>query len=903
MWNKGFVYKVTALAAMVLLLAQIISVRVNSAGLTIIDIGNPEASGTGVVYAGKVVTIKSAGDYTIKGESIVNTIEVASSSRQPVNITLQGAKIVSNACAFKISSGVVAITLQGESELKSGKGYAGLENGSNPLTVGGTGTLSVNGGEGGAGIGGGKGSDGSNILINGGTIHAKGGERGAGIGGGYNGKGSKIIINSGILNATGGKCGAGIGGGDGGSGNDISVCGGTVSAVAGEWGAGIGGGYLNNGSNITITDGAVTAVGRYTGAGIGGGQSGSGDTITISGGSVNAVGSDQGACIGGGLNGAGSDIVISGGSVKAVPVKMANAIGGGLGKDAYIPRNGRELRSPQVFSVTKAELSEGDKNNLFRIKYNMIGANSIDGLFYFYLPRYGIAYMNVEGGLNMNPEYFNILSNASPLIDLKKNGGTFYGWYDALMGGNKVNLTPTGVQESITLYARWTPQENKLTVINGEGGGIYSENTRVNVSANAPPQGKQFKEWQFSNSILNDVQKKSPSFMMLMADRPILLTAVYEDAPVNQSLLDAKGYVSNKVAEITLSGIALKEMGMQQGILEVDTGRIRYRVPAKEIDLSALLPKMGLRSTLEDLKVQVSISEPSEDAVRTMEALAESNQYQLVVPPIVFAVTCTEGGTTLDLPRYKGYATGTVSLPEAVPDHVTTAVMLNHNGTLTHIPTAVFQSEGKTVAKISSLTNGIYAILWNPKFFKDIKGHWAEETINNMGSRLVINGASNETFEPDRNINRSEFAAIMVRALGITPVNNVITYSDVTASDWYSGAVMTASELEIISGYGNGTFGPKDSITREQAITMIARAMKTTGLHLEGSLKDKTAVFEAFGMKGRPSSWSESSILRCIEAGIITREDGDITDIHGNITRAEVAVIVSRLLQKSGLIQ
>ena len=229
--------------------------------------------------------------------------------------------------------GNVEIELDGNNELKSGKGRAGLEKTSTgTLTLKDdnkeAGSLTATGGYNGAGIGGGNGDGAENITITGGTVTATGGSSGAGIGGGREGKGENITI-------TGGSSGSGenitI---NGGVGKNITITGGTVNATGGYGGgaAGIGGGSVGrwggdagSGKNITINGGSVTATGGYGGgAGIGGGgaaasdielwgsNGGNGENITINGGTVNAAGAYGGAGIGGGLNGIGSKITVSG---------------------------------------------------------------------------------------------------------------------------------------------------------------------------------------------------------------------------------------------------------------------------------------------------------------------------------------------------------------------------------------------------------------------------------------------------------------------------------------------------------------------------------------------------------------------------------------------------------------
>ncbi|MEN6348508.1 MAG: S-layer homology domain-containing protein, partial [Syntrophomonas sp.] len=180
--------------------------------------------------------------------------------------------------------------------------------------------------------------------------------------------------------------------------------------------------------------------------------------------------------------------------------------------------------------------------------------------------------------------------------------------------------------------------------------------------------------------------------------------------------------------------------------------------------------------------------------------------------------------------------------------------------------------------------------------------HWAKKEINDMGSRMVVSGVSKENYEPDRDITRAEFAAILVQALGLKPGNDQGTFSDVQGSDWFSGAIQTASQYQIISGYGNGKFGPTDKITREQAITMIAKAMNITGLKAEFREEDGEKILAGFTDAGKTAEYARSSMIACVKTGLITGKVGNVLAPKDNITRAEVALVVQKLLQKSNLI-
>ncbi len=166
----------------------------------------------------------------------------------------------------------------------------------------------------------------------------------------------------------------------------------------------------------------------------------------------------------------------------------------------------------------------------------------------------------------------------------------------------------------------------------------------------------------------------------------------------------------------------------------------------------------------------------------------------------------------------------------------------------------------------------------------------------------VVSGVGNDMFEPDRDITRAEFAAIVVRALGLKPGMGNNPFLDVGASEWYCEYIQTASEYGIISGYGNGKFGPNDKITREQAMTMAARAMKITGLEAGLAADDIDALLTGFEDLGQVASWAKENIAACVKTGIVSGKSDKLLAPKDEITRAEVVVIVRRLLQKSSLI-
>ncbi|MPN16247.1 Endo-1,4-beta-xylanase A [bioreactor metagenome] len=244
-----------------------------------------------------------------------------------------------------------------------------------------------------------------------------------------------------------------------------------------------------------------------------------------------------------------------------------------------------------------------------------------------------------------------------------------------------------------------------------------------------------------------------------------------------------------------------------------------------------------------------------------------------------------------------------IAIPDGVdPSKITTGVVVDPDGTVHHVPTKITVIDGKYYAVINSLTNSAYSVIWNPVEFTDVENHWAKSSVNNMGSRIVVSGVGSNNYEPDRDITRAEFAAIMVRALGLEPGKGASGFDDVSVSDWFSGYIKTASEFGLINGYGTGMFGPNNKITREQAMTIIARAMKITGLETSMTAENVKSLLSEFTDGTSISAYAKDGIAACISAGIVKGKSVNTIAPTDNITRAEVAVIVERLLQKSDLI-
>ncbi|SEL85157.1 S-layer homology domain-containing protein [Paenibacillus sp. OK003] len=353
-----------------------------------------------------------------------------------------------------------------------------------------------------------------------------------------------------------------------------------------------------------------------------------------------------------------------------------------------------------------------------------------------------------------------------------------------------------------------------------------------------------------------------------------------------------------------LTGQTVKLMADKQAVLVLQTDVASYTLPAQQVNIEQLAQKLGVNSSnsLENIKLQIEISQPTEAVIQTAQSAAQHNGYALLGSPVDFKVTATFDGKSVSVDKFNSYVSRTIALPGNVdPNQITTGVVVDEDGTVRHIPTKITQVNGKYHAQINSLTNSVYAVIWHPHTFTDVAQHWAKTEVNDMGSRMVIEGITDTTFGPNRGVTRAEFAAILVRGLGLKPLEQVNSFKDVNGSEWYADVVTTASNYGLINGYEDGTFRPQTQITRQEAMVLIARAMTVTGMETAASAGN-VQQWTDYADAEQVASWAKEAVTSSIYAGLVSGRGKDNIAPNQSMTRAETAVIIRRLLQQSGLI-
>lgn len=182
---------------------------------------------------------------------------------------------------------------------------------------------------------------------------------------------------------------------------------------------------------------------------------------------------------------------------------------------------------------------------------------------------------------------------------------------------------------------------------------------------------------------------------------------------------------------------------------------------------------------------------------------------------------------------------------------------------------------------VGALAPAVSASSAFPDVSDDADYAWAAELTQEMG---VFTGDENGNFNPDQGITRAECAAVVCRLLDAEADAQDMTtsaFTDVSRSHWANGYIAWAYDQGIINGYGDGEFGPSDTVTYEQAIKMLM-----------GGIGYGDAAIDAGGYPyGYISVANNYGFLRGVEDTF-----GDV------ITRANIAVVVANVIQKDAFV-
>ncbi|WP_458120688.1 S-layer homology domain-containing protein [Paenibacillus sp. Z6-24] len=353
-----------------------------------------------------------------------------------------------------------------------------------------------------------------------------------------------------------------------------------------------------------------------------------------------------------------------------------------------------------------------------------------------------------------------------------------------------------------------------------------------------------------------------------------------------------------------LDGTIAKWLDDRNGAIELQSARGRYILPARQLGVTTIASRNNAASDLQNLQYIITIAPTGTAQSEGLQNAATTRNVTLVSSTATnFGVAASYGGEQITVPNFEQYGQRLIPLPEGYDlSRITTGIIYNEDqSSFMHVPTRVTQIGDQYYAQINSLVStGTYALVENEKSFADVANHWGRTAIEDMASRMVVEGVNQTAFEPNRNITRAEFAAVAVRAFGLVDQQGTgRSFSDVAGGSWYQSYVGAAAQYGLLNGYADGTFKPDRNISREEAIAILVRAVKLA--NIDTSTASSTSLQSTYRDANQVSAWAADAVRFAAQQGIVQGNAG-MLNTDSPVNRAETAALVDRILTFAKLI-
>ncbi len=172
-------------------------------------------------------------------------------------------------------------------------------------------------------------------------------------------------------------------------------------------------------------------------------------------------------------------------------------------------------------------------------------------------------------------------------------------------------------------------------------------------------------------------------------------------------------------------------------------------------------------------------------------------------------------------------------------------------------------------------------------YYSDVSDDaWYAEGMESVGEKGLMQGVGNDRFDPEGVFTRAQLATVLYRMAGSPAVTGEDGFTDTESGQWYSDAVLWASQNQVVNGYGNGRFGTNDPTTQEQLAVMLWR---DAGSYVLGS-----EYARADGPENNASAWAVDAVRWARVDELLT--DAISFDPHGTASRGQVADMIHRYL-------
>ncbi|NGZ77980.1 InlB B-repeat-containing protein [Saccharibacillus alkalitolerans] len=464
-----------------------------------------------------------------------------------------------------------------------------------------------------------------------------------------------------------------------------------------------------------------------------------------------------------------------------------------------------------------------------------------------------------------------------------RTGYTFDGWYSDSDLETPFNFS-TPITADTTLYAKWSINSYTVSYETNGGSAITDQTVDYNTTVTEPSAptrtGYTFGGW-YSDSDL---------------------TIPFNfNAPITENTTLYAKWTS---ADARLSGFSV-DQGTLDPVFMASTFTYNVRnVPNSVTALNLSITKADRRASL-DVTGATEVSVTDDVYVyRVADLTVGPNPVQIKVT--AEDDTFTTYSLTIDRAAAPVSPTPTTPVPDPTPTTPAPAPAPSApTPTPTPVPTPapapvppapapttapVFQNgvvDGEAlVSRISAAANSAPS---GAATLTDTGAHWARQAIGTFARLGFVTGDPDGSFRPNDKITRGEFAAILSRVFPVEQASAAAPVLNDVNNHWANESIRRLVSVGVLKGYGDGTFRPNRTISREEMAAVLSRIVNLNEVNKDtsrGSFVDQSQI----------SPYAADAVRQAAQAGIVSGKPGEVFDPKGQSSRAEAVVILSNTL-------
>lgn len=364
-------------------------------------------------------------------------------------------------------------------------------------------------------------------------------------------------------------------------------------------------------------------------------------------------------------------------------------------------------------------------------------------------------------------------------------------------------------------------------------------------------------------------------------------------------VLPVASLADGMMVRLDASSLIAGAAAASKAVVVLQSDKAEYELPVSLLTGNSLKQAWGAQTIPPDLRIVIKLQKSDLAVAGKVGDLLKSEGLTSLSDALDFDIVLESGSVSKTVSNFGGtYVTKRFIVGDTADLNGVSALTYDAAaGSMTFVPSLARVQDGKLTVEIKTPHNSVYTIVRASKSFADLANRPDRSDIEAMAARKLVLGTG-QRFEPDRAVTRAEFAALLVRALGLASQTGSSAFTDVVRGSWYEPSVTAAVNAGLVTGYGNGKFNPSGVISRQEMAVMLKRAATFAGgLPASDAAQSAPAV-----IRDPIAAWAEADVRSLLEAGILERSVAGSFEPVKAASRSTATIALKRLLEKLQLI-